>query len=42
MGELSIVKKNYIDYIDKIISTGRISHAYLFEIDNYDEDYILL
>ena len=42
MGELSIVKKNYIDYIDKIISTGRISHAYLFEIDNYDEDYIYI
>lgn len=42
MGELSIVKKNYIDYIDKIISTGRISHAYLFEIDNYEEDYIYI
>lgn len=42
MGELSIVKKNYIDYIDKIIDTGRISHAYLIEIDNYEDDYIYI
>ena len=39
MGELSIVKKNYIDYIDKIISNNHISHAYLFEINNYEDDY---
>ena len=37
MGE-SIVKKKFIDYIDKIIDNGRISHAYLFEVDNYEED----
>ena len=34
----SIVKRKFIDYIDKIIDKGRISHAYLFEGDNYEED----
>ena len=34
----SIVKRKFIDYIDKIIDNGRISHAYLFEVDNYEED----
>lgn len=37
MGE-SIVKRKFIDYIDKIIDNGRISHAYLFEVDNYEDD----
>lgn len=37
MGE-SIVKRKFINYIDKIIDNGRISHAYLFEVDNYEED----
>ena len=32
----SIVKRKFIDYIDKIIDNGRISHAYLFEVDNYE------
>ena len=39
MKELSIIKKNYINYIDKIIENGHISHAYLFEIDNYEDDF---
>lgn len=39
MEELSIVKKNYINYINKIIESGHISHAYLIEIDNYDNDF---
>lgn len=34
----SIVKKKFIDYVDKIIDNGRISHAYLFEVDNYEDD----
>lgn len=38
MAEESIVKRKFIDYIDKIIDNGRISHAYLFEVDNYEED----
>ena len=29
MQELSIVKKKFIDYIDKIIEYKRVSHAYL-------------
>ena len=41
MGE-SIVKKKFIDYIDKIIDNGRISHAYLFEVDNYEDDLIYI
>ena len=32
-------KKIYIDFIDKIIENKRISHAYLIEVDNYDDDY---
>ncbi|MBQ9018782.1 MAG: hypothetical protein IJ097_00535 [Bacilli bacterium] len=38
MSNLSIVKKNYINYIDKIIENDKLSHAYLIEIDNYDDD----
>ena len=42
MEELSIVKKNYINYINKIITNNHVSHAYLFEIDNYDNDYVYI
>ena len=38
MDNLSVVKKNYIDYINKIIKNNKVSHAYLIEINNYDED----
>ncbi len=38
MTKESAVKKKFIDYIDKIIDNGRISHAYLFEVDNYEDD----
>ena len=38
MGEESIVKKKFIDYANKIIEKNKISHAYLFEINNYDDD----
>ena len=38
MGESAIVK-NYINYIDKIISNNKVSHAYLFEINDYDKDF---
>ena len=41
MQELSIVKKKFIDYIDKIIEYKRVSHAYLIEIDN-DKDMIYI
>lgn len=36
--EVSIVKKNFINYIDKVIKNKKISHAYLVEIDNYEND----
>lgn len=39
--ELSIVKKKFIDYIDKIIEYKRVSHAYLIEID-IDKDMIYI
>lgn len=38
MVEESVIKKKFIDYVDKIIDNGRISHAYLFEVDNYERD----
>lgn len=41
MQELSIVKKNFIDYINKLIEGNRVSHAYLIEINNdKDIEYI--
>lgn len=38
MDKLSVVKKNYIDYINKIIENNKVSHAYLVEINDYDTD----
>lgn len=38
MDNISVVKKNYIDYINKIIKNNKVSHAYLIELNNYDED----
>ena len=38
MDNISVVKKNYIDYIDKIIENNKVSHAYLIEINDYDTD----
>ena len=38
MGELSYVKQNYIRYIDSIVKNNKISHAYLIEVGNYEED----
>ena len=38
MDKLSVVKKNYIDYINKIIENNKVSHAYLIEINDYDND----
>ena len=39
MEELSLMKKKFVDYIDKVIKNNHISHTYLIEINNYDEDY---
>ena len=38
MDNISVIKKNYIDYIDKIIENNKVSHAYLIELNNYDDD----
>lgn len=38
MDNISVVKKNYIDYINKIIENNKVSHAYLIELNDYDED----
>ena len=38
MDNISVVKKNYIDYINKIIENNKVSHAYLIELNNYDDD----
>ena len=38
MYNISYVKKKYIDYIDNIISNKKNSHAYLVELDNYEDD----
>ena len=39
MGEASVIVKNYINYIDQIIKNNKVSHAYLFEINDYDSDF---
>ena len=38
MDNIRDVKKKYIDYIDNIISNKKNSHAYLVELDNYEDD----
>lgn len=40
--EKSIVKKNFIHYVDGLIYNHKISHAYLFEVDNYEDDLIYI
>ena len=32
----SVVKRKFIDYVNRIIEKNKISHAYLFEINNYE------
>ena len=38
MADISIVKKNFIHYVDNIIKNNRVSHAYLIEVNNYEDD----
>ena len=38
MGNNSLIKQKFINYIDNVISNNKISHAYLIEVDNYEED----
>lgn len=39
MDDISLVKRNFINYIDKLVDNGKISHTYLVEIGNYDNDF---
>ena len=32
-------KEQFYNIIDKIIKHNKVSHAYLIEVDNYDDDY---
>ena len=38
MGNKSLIKQNFINYIDNVLLNNKISHAYLIVVDNYDED----
>ena len=40
MRNLSIVKKKFFDYVDNIIDNNKVSHAYIIEVDNYDDNMI--
>ncbi len=35
----SLVKRKYINYVNNIIKNNKVSHAYLFEIEDYNNDY---
>lgn len=37
--ELTIPKKKFYDLIDNIVKFNKISHAYLIEVNNYENDY---
>ena len=38
MAEFSNIQEKFIHYVDGIIANNRISHAYLVEVNNYDND----
>lgn len=40
MQEVSLIKKNFINYINKIILNKKVFHAYLIEISNYESDFL--
>ena len=37
--ELTSAKKRFYDFINNIVSFNKVSHAYMIEIDNYEEDF---
>ncbi len=37
--DLSVAKNRYYSLINSIVNNNKISHAYLIEVDNYDNDY---
>lgn len=40
MSELSNSKVKFFKYVDNIIEHEKLSHAYLIEVDNYDDDFL--
>ena len=38
MDNTSEIKNKFIKYVDEIITKKRVSHSYLIEVNNYDED----
>ncbi|MBP5678488.1 MAG: hypothetical protein J6X28_01510 [Bacilli bacterium] len=38
MAEISTIKKQFIHYIDAVLANHKVSHAYLIEVDNYEDD----
>lgn len=38
MGEISSIQSRFIQYINGIIHNHRVSHAYLIELNNYEQD----
>ena len=40
MRNLSIVKKKFFEYTDHLIDNNKISHAYIIELDNYEDNMI--
>ena len=42
MNNISFIKKQFISYIDKIIENDKISHCYLFEVDDFDKDLFFI
>lgn len=42
MNDVSTVKKNFIDYVDKTIINDKVSHCYLIEIDDYENDLLYI
>ena len=39
MNSFSNVKDKFIKYIDKLVDNAKISHTYLIEVGNYEEDF---
>lgn len=42
MKDKSIIVNNYINYINKVVENNKLSHAYLIEVNNYEEDLKLI
>ena len=39
MDDRSLIKQKFVDYVNSIILNKKISHAYLVELSNYEDDY---